>query len=208
MTPYLLCDLDGVLVDSQAFVERAWTLWANRHGIDAATVLAAAHGRPTRETIRDVAPHLDAEAETVRLEAHEATDLDGMAAVPGAHDLLRTTPPDRIAVVTSGTDVLARSRLDHVGLPIPRVFVTADRVQRGKPDPEGYLKAAAALGAPPEACVVLEDAPAGVAAGLAAGMTVFAVLTSHTRAALDGAHAFVRDLREVPAELAAWAAVR
>jgi sugar-phosphatase len=202
VTLAVLSDLDGVLVDSTEAVERAWAWWAVQHGLEPALVQAVAHGRPTRETIREVAPHLDIDAETVRLEAHEAADVDGLVVIPGAPELFRDTPRDRIAVVTSGTALLARSRLNHVGLPIPDVFVTADQVERGKPDPEGYLKAARALGAHPSDCIVLEDAPAGIAAGLAANMTVFALLTSHPRAELDGAHVFLNDLRELNAALA------
>ena len=106
--------------------------------------------------------------------------------------------------MTSCSPALAVARLAAGGLPAPRVCVTADQVVRGKPDPEGYLRAAALLGAAAADCVVVEDAPAGVAAGRAAGMPVIAVLTSHGRSELAGAQAFVADLSGVREVAARW----
>ena len=101
--------------------------------------------------------------------------------------MLRAFGPDRIAVVTSCTRDLARARLTAAGLEPPAVLVTADRLRRGKPDPEGYLLAARELGADPAGCVVLEDAPAGVEAGRAARMRVVGVLTTYAPEALAAA---------------------
>ena len=98
-----------------------------------------------------------------------------MTALPGAADLLAQWPHDRLAIVTSGTRDLASARLGAAGLPVPRVLVSAERVSRGKPDPEGYLLAARELAAEPSECVVLKDAPAGVRAGVAAGMRVVGI---------------------------------
>ena len=198
-TPVLLCDLDGVLVDSTAAIDRVYRLWAARHKLDAALVVATAQGRPSREVVRVCAPQLDASGESAEIEAAHLADQYGVVAIAGAHALLSQMPAERLAIVTSCSPALAAARLAAGGLPAPRVCVTADQVARGKPDPEGYLRAAALLGVVASDCVVLEDAPAGVAAGLAAGMRVVAVLTSHPRGALEGAHAFVADLTGVPA---------
>jgi sugar-phosphatase len=197
--PVLLCDLDGVLVSSSEAIARVYRAWARVNDLDEALVVATAQGRPAREVVALCAPRLDAEAESARLDALHAAEEDGVVAIAGAAQLLADTPPDRLAVVTSCTAALARARFATTGLPQPRVCITADQVSRGKPDPEGYERAAAALGALTAACVVLEDAPAGVAAGLAAGMSVIAVLTSHAPAELAGAHAFVADLHGVAA---------
>jgi sugar-phosphatase len=195
--PVLLCDLDGVLVDSTAAIARVYTAWAQAHRIDAALVVAAAQGRPSREVVALCAPASDAVAESARIEAAHVGDQDGVLAIAGARELLSQTPVDRLAVVTSCSDALAAARLRAAGLPLPRVLVTADMVASGKPDPEGYLLAAALLQARVTDCVVLEDAPAGVAAGRAAGMRVVGVLTSHARSQLAGADAYVEDLRGV-----------
>lgn len=200
MKPVLLCDLDGVLVDSTAAIARVYRAWARSHGLDEDHVVATAQGRPAREVVRSCAPALDADAESVLVEAAHEADQDGVVAIAGAADLLTTTTPKRLAVVTSCTKSLARARFGAAGLPRPRVLVTADMLTRGKPDPEGYLRAAAALGVVDTAvCVVIEDAPAGVAAGLAAGMKVIGVLTSHAPEELGAADAFARDLVGVPA---------
>jgi sugar-phosphatase len=197
--PALLCDLDGVLVDSTAAIARVYRTWAARHGLDGDLVVATAQGRPSREVVAVCAPGLDPVAESLLIEAAHVGDQNGVVAIAGARELLTDTPADRLAVVTSCSDALAVARLRAAGLPVPRVLVTADMVARGKPDPEGYLRAALELGARPGDCVVLEDAPAGVAAGVAAGMHVIAVLTSHSLEDLDGAHAFVPHLRGVAA---------
>jgi sugar-phosphatase len=201
--PVLLCDLDGVLVDSTAAIARVYRAWARSHGLDEDHVVATAQGRPAREVVRSCAPALDADAESVLVEAAHEADQDGVVAIAGAADLLTTATPKRLAVVTSCTKSLARARFRAAGLPRPRVLVTADMLTRGKPDPEGYLLAAAALGAEPTDCVVFEDAPAGIAAGKAAGASVIAIATTHPRSELAQADAIAGSVAEALALLAA-----
>ena len=197
----ILFDLDGVLVDSTASVGRFWALWAAEHNVSPEEAVRVAHGRRTLETIRLLAPHLDAEAETVRLERREADDTDGVGRVHGALELLSTLPAQRWAVVTSGTRYLATRRLATNGLPAPAVFVTADEVTLGKPHPEPYLKGAELLGLSPLDCLVFEDAPAGIEAARAARMTAIGVATTYPAAELTLAHAVVRDLSQVRTRL-------
>lgn len=185
----VLFDLDGVLVDSTPSVERVWREWADLHGLDVAAILAVAHGRRTAETIALVAPHLDAEAEAKRLEEQEIEDTSNVLPIRGAAALLESLPPRRWAVVTSGTRALAHARLRACDLPIPEAFVGAADVQAGKPDPECYLRGAKLLGARPDRCVVVEDAPSGIAAGRAAGAAVIAVTSTHPASELSGADA-------------------
>jgi mannitol-1-/sugar-/sorbitol-6-phosphatase len=199
----LLFDLDGTLVDSRVVIARHWGFFAERHGLELEQILAVCHGRRSTETIAEVAPWLDAGAEAKLLDTAEESDVDGLAVVPGAHELLGALEPGSWGVVTSGHRALATRRLEAVGLPVPAVLVAGDEVSRGKPDPEGFLGAALLLGADPVTCVVVEDAPAGIAAGLAAGATVVAVETTHTSAELAAAHAVVGDLHELAALLAA-----
>jgi sugar-phosphatase len=192
----VLSDLDGVLVDSQASIMRAWRSWGRRHALERAAVEAVEHGRPSGEIVAALAPGLDAAEESRALDALQAGDTGDVVGLPGAAELLRTFGPDRVAVVTSCTAGLAEARLRAAGLEPPPVLVTADRLRRGKPDPEGYLLAARELGAEPSECVVLEDAPAGVEAGRAAGMRVVALLTTHAPDALGVAHERVTSVAE------------
>ena len=175
----VLFDCDGVLVDSAMSVERAWRGWAAERGLDGDGVMAIAHGRRTEDTLRELGFTADLAAEVDRIEGAEIADASDVTAFPGAATALATLPPEAWAVVTSGTRGLATARLAAAGLPLPAVLVTADDVVAGKPDPEGYLEAARRLGVPPADCLVLEDAPAGVQAALAAGMRVVALPTTH-----------------------------
>jgi sugar-phosphatase len=181
----VLFDMDGTLVDSRACVERVWRSWCAAHELDSERLLAVSHGRQNRDTIRLVAPQLDTAEEVAALVRAEEGCRDGIVAVPGAGRLLRWLPATRWAVVTSAWRRLAEVRLDQAGLPLPEVLVTADETRRSKPDPEGYLTAAARLAVPPAACVVVEDAPAGIAAARAAGMRVIGVTTTFDRDRLD-----------------------
>jgi sugar-phosphatase len=195
----VLSDLDGVLVDSAAVIEQTWRGFAARHGRDPDEVVAAGHGRRSIDLIRLVAPHLDAEAEAANVEREEIAQASGLRPLPGARELVDAVPAERFAIVTSGSRALATARLRAAGLPIPDVLVTAEEVDDGKPHPAGYLRAAELLGVDPAHSVVLEDAPAGVEAGRAAGMTVIAVLTTNDASALTRAHSRVRDLRALAA---------
>ncbi len=89
----VLFDLDGVLVDSRHCIEHHWLEWANQHQINIDKVLHYAHGRRAVETIRLVAPHLDAEREAAELWAIEAQDTAGLVKIPGALELLQSIPP-------------------------------------------------------------------------------------------------------------------
>ncbi|MGI8801120.1 MAG: HAD-IA family hydrolase [Solirubrobacteraceae bacterium] len=188
----VLVDLDGTLVDSTAPVRRVWAAFARRHGLDSDEVHRFGQGRPSRETIRLLAPRADHEKEAAAAEAAEVHDTSGVVALPGAAELLSSGRP--LAIVTSCSTALAEARLRAAGLTIPRVLVSADGLERGKPDPTCFLIAARRLGADPTRCVVLEDAPAGVRAGRAAGATVIALRTTHDDDELDAAHAIIDDL--------------
>jgi len=176
----LLFDLDGVLIDSSPAIVRNWQKWAARHAIDVATIMQVAHGVRSVETIQQVAPHLDADAEAAWLTAVEVADTAGVTAMAGARTLLAALPADAWTIVTSGSADLAAARLRAAGLPIPAQMVTADDVTQGKPAPEPYLLGAARLGVAPARCLVIEDAPAGVQAGRGAGCRVLGIGATHT----------------------------
>jgi mannitol-1-/sugar-/sorbitol-6-phosphatase len=201
----LLFDMDGVLIDSTPAVARVWHGWAVEHGFDPEKVVRMAHGRPSRTTIRDLLSNLSSginnqrdsqfdlereiEREDREVERREIEDLAGVVLLPGALHLLNSLPPDRWTIATSCTRKLAEVRLRAAGLPIPEKMITSSDVKIGKPDPEPYLKAAAKLGFAPSDCVVVEDAPAGIRAGKAAGARVIAFLTTMPHHELEEAGA-------------------
>lgn len=100
---------------------------------------------------------------------------DEAQAIDGASELLRAMPDGRWAIVTSCPRGLAQRLIEHAELPPPRIIVSSDDVSRGKPAPDCYVLAAERLGAARERCLVVEDSRQGIAAGVAAGMTVVAV---------------------------------
>lgn len=193
----ILFDLDGVLVDSTRSVDRFWRLWAKDNGLDPETAVNVAHGRRTIETLRILVPHLNAEAEADRLEKLEAHSTEGVTVMPGAAELVNTLPSDGWCVVTSGTRYLATRRLAAGNLPVPDILVTADDVKNGKPHPEPYLKGAELLGVDPNKCLVVEDAPAGIQAGHAAGMKVIGLASTYGREELLEADAVIFTLSDL-----------
>jgi len=186
----LLFDMDGTLIDSLPAVVRCWRTWAIEYGVTAEAFAGIpTHGRPAAEIIADLLPPellADGGAERAlrRIEDLEVADTAGTVPLPGALELLTSLPPAAWAVVTSATARLATARLERAGITAP-ALVSADQVKRGKPDPEPFLLGAERLGAAPERCLVMEDAPAGLIAARAAGMRAVALVTTHTRAELE-----------------------
>jgi mannitol-1-/sugar-/sorbitol-6-phosphatase len=203
MCDAIIFDLDGVLIDSNAIAERHLRAWAQRHGVPLEHIAAIHHGRTTVETVRLVAPHLDAATEAEAMETAEADDVDGLVAFPGAARLLARLPAGRWAIATSGTRRTATLRLAYAGLASPDVLITADDVTKGKPAPDPYLLAAKRLGLLPSRCVVVEDAPAGIASAHAAGARVIGVASSMAPEKLAGADVIVASLEDLDVEPAA-----
>ncbi|AZM78696.1 HAD family hydrolase [Streptomyces sp. KPB2] len=196
----LLFDNDGTLVSSLDSVRRCWTRWAVEYGITAERFgRVELHGRPAAEIAADLLPTARVAEAVARIEQLEVEDVPGggVHLLPGTREFLDALPADRWAVVTSATRRLAEARLDAVGI-LPKSLVAADDITRGKPDPEPYLLGARALGVDPAACVVFEDAPAGLRAGRAAGMRTVALATTHPAGELD-ADLVVEDLSALSA---------
>ncbi len=190
----VLFDMDGILVSSLGSVERSWSKWARLRGIDPQHSLRIAHGRRAIDTLAELRPDLDSEAELKVIEDLEIADNEGLTVLPGVLELLSALPRDRWTVVTSATERLARARLAAGGVPVPECLVTANHVTRGKPHPEPFQAGAALLGFAPEECVVFEDSSSGAKAGRAAGCIVVATTFSHPVETLDAAHYLVNDL--------------
>ena len=168
-----LFDMDGTLLDSSAVVDRVWGAWAKDHGIDAAALLAGVHGVRAEDTIRRFAgPTMDVAKETQWILEAEVRDVEGVVAIAGINAFIEALEPGTWAIVTSAPRALAEVRLRAVNLPVPEVMITAEDVQRGKPDPQGFLLGARRLGVNIGECLVFEDSRAGVAAAKAAGASV------------------------------------
>lgn len=200
----VLFDVDGVLVDSYAGYREVWSRWCDLRQVDLQLAWAATHGRRPVETVAEVAPHLVAQDEYVVLQQLLGEVGNRFPVFAAAAPLLSALPPDAWGVVTSGqrSTVLARFRAGS--LPCPSVLVDGDDVVHGKPSPEGYLTAAAQIGADPSECLVVEDAPAGIRAGRAAGMTVLAISSTHAPEELSYAHTVVPSLAHAGPHILEW----
>ncbi|WP_369143994.1 HAD-IA family hydrolase [Streptomyces sp. R44] len=199
----LLLDMDGTLVNSDAVVERCWRRWADRQGLDAGEVMKVVHGRQgfaTMAVLLPDRPMAENHADNRVMLAEETADLDGVVPVAGAPAFMAAIADLPHALVTSADEALAQARMGAAALRMPEVRVTAEMVGASKPDPEGFLKGAAALGFAPADCVVFEDSEAGIQAGRAAGMRVVGV---GPRAAAFAPDAHVADLTRLRVEPAA-----
>jgi len=198
----VLFDVDGVLLDSRESTERGWMEWARRQGVDPDLLRGSMHGVRSADVICAVAPALDAASEAELVERIQEDDTEGVRPIPGAAEALAALDPGRVAAVTSATRSLATARLAAAGIEPPRVILYAGDVGRGKPDPEGYLAAAARLGVDPTETLVVEDAPQGLQAGRAAGAATFGVTTTHAASELSDADVVIETLEPLPRLLA------
>lgn len=194
----VLFDMDGTLVNSTQVVERAWSSWAARHDLPLNEVLCFSHGRPTFATLEHFLPGRDHSHELKELGRFEETETEGILAVPGARDVLLALQKRKHpwAVVTSAWRRLAETRVVAAGLPLPEVIVPIDEIRKGKPDPEGFLRAAEQLGVAPEECIVFEDTRPGIEAGLRAGMQVVGLATTFSPQQLQH-RPLIDDFRDV-----------
>jgi sugar-phosphatase len=190
----ILFDMDGVLVSSIGSVVRCWRQWAEHYEIPNAEIFVVPHGMRAIEIVKSLVPEIDPEEGLRYIEDLEMNDVADLVVLPGVRGLLQSLPAERWAIVTSATRRLLLGRLKAAGLPVPERIISADMVERGKPDPEPYRRGAELLGLRPDECLVVEDAPSGVGAGLAAGCRVLGVVGTHTAEELDGAQWIVGSL--------------
>ena len=195
----VLFDMDGVLISSTEADERCWLRWARFHGMEGTFSIQSTHGRRSIDTLRELRPDLDPMMERKRLEDFDAEDPGGAVVLPGVKTLIASLPANTWTIVTSAPESLMRNRLMSTGIPMPESFVSADDVIHGKPHPEPYESGARVLGLKPSECLVIEDAPAGIRAGKAAGCKVLAILSSHSADDLTDADWIVPSLEHVSA---------
>ncbi|OTB05511.1 hypothetical protein M426DRAFT_10554 [Hypoxylon sp. CI-4A] len=201
----LLFDMDGTIIDSTAAVVKHWHTVGKEIGVDPEVILQTSHGRRSIDMLKVLSPE-KANWEYVRHMEGLLPKLHGGDAVeiPGARALLDTLIANnaRWTIVTSGTEPLVGGWLEVLKLPHPEHLVTAESVANGKPDPACYNLGREKLGLnssdSPE-ILVLEDSPAGIQAGKAAGCKVLGLVTSHTAEQVLAAEPdwIVRDLRSV-----------
>jgi mannitol-1-/sugar-/sorbitol-6-phosphatase len=195
----ILFDMDGVLVSSIGSVNRCWKRWAEHYGLPNAASVQIEHGTRAVDMIAKLMPGLDVVEGLRLIEDMEIEDVSDLKVLPGARALLESLPPERWAIVTSATYRLLLGRLKAAELPVPERIISGDMVERGKPDPEPYRRGAELIQSSPAECIVVEDAPSGVDAGVAAGCRVLGVLGTHSEAELRAAGAswVVRSLEDV-----------
>jgi glycerol-1-phosphatase len=205
----ILSDMDGTLIDSTAAITQHWTEVGAVYGISHEQILATSHGRRSIDVFQQIDPSKATWEHVCELEAAVPRRFGGTAVeIKGARVMLEALHAQgrytKWAVVTSGTRGLVAGWLDVLGLAKPECIVTAEDVVQGKPKPECYLLAAKKLGLCTETheigrALVLEDAPAGIKAGKAAGCLVLGLATTHSVEALQSAGAdwVVQDLRSL-----------
>ena len=195
----VLFDMDGVLVSSIASAERCWRRWAAEYGVPNPDQVTIPHGVRAIDIALMLKPDVDPVEGLRRIEQMEIEDVGDVQLLPGARALLESLPRERWTIVTSATRPLLIARLQAAGLPVPERLVSGEMVTRGKPDPEPYRMGAEMLRLAASDCLVVEDAPSGVRAGIAAGCRVLGVEGTHEREELReaGAEFVVRSLEDV-----------
>ena len=191
----VLFDMDGTLIDSTPAVIRSWRTWAEAEGIDP-SFQATMHGKPARQILAPLITPDRVEESLAHITDLECADTADITILPGAQQMLQSVPSHRVAIVTSCSRRLAAARIAASELLTPDIIVCADDVTKGKPDPEPFLTAARILGVEPHRCLVVEDAPAGIAAARAAGCLILAVEGTHPANELH-ADAVVHSLQDV-----------
>jgi beta-phosphoglucomutase len=209
----LIFDMDGVIIDSNPWHRISWSEYMRRHGIEMTEAMQQRmYGKRNDEIVLDFfgasLSHAEVFAHGAAKEALYRELIEprlGESLVPGIREFLERHRNPDLAVATNAEAANVDFVLDHSGLrPLFRVIVNGHQVTNPKPHPEIYLRAAEGLQAPPEDCIVFEDSYTGVASGLAAGMRVIGVGTTHDD--LPGVSLWIRDFND-PA-LDPWLAAR
>ncbi|KAL4265129.1 HAD superfamily protein [Pleurotus pulmonarius] len=205
----ILFDMDGTLIDSTPGVLKAWERFCNDYSLgNYVEVSHATHGRRLYDTLKELC-HISDE-ETLQNEIDRFEDLviqGGPIQLPGVHNLLtqllsEPQSASKWTIVTSATNKYAPRALERCGVPLPLCgYITSNDVSKGKPNPDPYLAGAQNCGVDATRCLVVEDAPSGLAAGQACGSKVLAVGTGiGCEAIVDSKVGFdycVRDLTRV-----------
>lgn len=208
-----LFDWDGVVVDSSAAHRESWERLAEERGLALPeNHFALGFGRKNQVIIPEIYKWAT-DPEAIEELGHRKEAIyreilieSGLEPLPGAIDLFHELKAAGIPMAV-GTSTPLKNVETVIGLigaaGMFDAIISAEDVSHGKPDPEVFLKGAAALGVEPQDCVVFEDAVYGIEAGLAGGMKVVALTTTHPAAYFDDVqpHKIVRDLSQVSISL-------
>ena len=205
----LIFDMDGVIIDSNPIHRRAWEVYNRRFGVETTEEMhERMYGKRNDQIVRDyLGAHLSEDevfehgAAKERLYRELAAPALEAALVPGVREFLARHRDLPMAIASNAEAANVQFVLDSAGLrPFFRVIVDGHQVSRPKPAPDVFLKAAELLRIPARDCIVLEDSYSGVEAGLAAGMRIVGLRTTHD--ALPGTDLAVSDF--LAPELEKW----
>ncbi|KAL2889754.1 (DL)-glycerol-3-phosphatase 1 [Ceratocystis lukuohia] len=199
-----LFDMDGTIIDSTEAIVNHWKVVGEEIGISAEVILQTSHGRRSYDMFKIIKPEIASWDYVCEIEGRIPEKWgDSAVEIPGARDLINVLIKNGApwAIVTSGTKPLVSGWTKRLNLPEPKVLVTAESVDNGKPDPQCYLmgREKLAMADTDKQILVLEDSPAGIRSGKAAGCKVVGLVTSHTaeQVAAAGPDWIVEDLKSV-----------
>ncbi|KAL1887168.1 DL-glycerol-3-phosphatase [Ceratocystis pirilliformis] len=199
-----LFDMDGTIIDSTEAIVNHWKVIGEEIGIPAEVILQTSHGRRSYDMLKILKPEIASWDYVCKIEGRIPEKWgDSAVEIPGARDLINVLIKNSApwAIVTSGTKPLVSGWTKRLNLPEPKVLVTAESVDNGKPDPQCYLmgREKLAMADTNKQILVLEDSPAGIRSGKAAGCKVVGLVTSHTaeQVAAAGPDWIVEDLKSV-----------
>ncbi|MDP2935314.1 MAG: HAD family phosphatase [Dehalococcoidia bacterium] len=209
MTRAVIWDMDGVLVDTGKFHFRAWRRIFQEHGREITEgELLESFGIKSVDILKKVLGDMPLEelrALARRKEQYYREEIDGrVVPLPGAQVLLKALGQTGFRQALASSAPLVNIGLILETLGVRRCFdaiVSGDEVAEGKPNPEIFLEASRRVGVPPERCIVVEDAIAGVNAARAAGMRCLAVTNTNPREKLCAADMVVDSLEAVSPQL-------
>jgi len=214
MLKAVLFDMDGVLVDSEEFICQAATEMFREKGIlvqpaDFIPFVGSGENRYIGGVAEKYNLTLNLERDKARTyDIYEKIVSNKLSPLPGVLDFIAICRKKelKIAVATSADEIKMNINLREIGLPADTFDATVNglQIERKKPFPDIYLKAAKMLGVGPGECLVVEDAPNGIEAAKAAGMKCLAVMSGFTREVLKEADWIVEDLTSVPEEVLEW----
>ena len=210
----VLFDMDGVLVDSECFICKAAVEMFEEKGLtvkkeDFIPFVGTGENRYIGGVAEKYNFPINIEQVKARTyEIYEKIVKNKIQALPGAKEFIERCRQKslKLALVTSADEVKMLINLKEIGIPTSKfdVLINGLDVERKKPFPDIYLKAAGELGLKPENCLVVEDAVSGVNAAKAAGMRCLALLTSFNEKDLIGSDWIIQNLKSAPEEVLNW----